>query len=109
MSKFVCCPVLLVQGVSAPHIQKVRGMTKSICISGLLNDAPEAQRYIAAGGEGASSVHLQLCMFCCQWLHAATLSNLGHRKSPLQTVLSTPASSLLHFCAGACFACWELG
>lgn len=39
------------QGVSAPHIQKVRGMTRSVCISSLISNAPEAQRYIAAGGE----------------------------------------------------------
>lgn len=43
--------VLFLQGVSAPHIQAVRGMTKSICVSSLLANAPEAQRYIAAGGE----------------------------------------------------------
>jgi hypothetical protein len=43
--------VLPVQGVSAPHIQAVRGMTKSINISSLLATAPEAQRFIAAGGE----------------------------------------------------------
>lgn len=38
------------QGVSAPHIRKVRGMTKSICVSSLLGQSPEAQRYISAGG-----------------------------------------------------------
>lgn len=37
------------KGVSAPHIQDVRGMTKSINISSLLAHAPEAQPYIAAG------------------------------------------------------------
>ena len=41
----------VLQGLSAPHIQAVRGMTKSICVSSLLANAPEAQRYIAAGGE----------------------------------------------------------
>jgi hypothetical protein len=34
-------------------------MTKSINISGLLVKAPEAQRFIAAGGESLYSTHAQ--------------------------------------------------
>lgn len=53
------------QGVSAPHIQDVRGMTKSICVSSLLAKAPEAQHFIATGGEtpfgSACSRWLRLC------------------------------------------------
>jgi hypothetical protein len=51
----LCVLLCFVQGVSAPHIQDVRSMTKSICVSSLLANAPDAQRYIASGGEHLAS------------------------------------------------------
>jgi adenylate kinase family enzyme len=43
------CLLLLLQGVSTPLILKARGMTRSVCVSSLLNTAREARKYIDAG------------------------------------------------------------
>jgi hypothetical protein len=40
---------VVMQGVSTPLILKARGMTRSVCVSSVLNTAREARKYIDAG------------------------------------------------------------